>query len=357
MPTKPPALSRLREDVVMQAQPAQGQGLQHDAQQHVVRELKVVGLESKKGRRYPPEVLKEALALYEGAKCNVDHVSESKPDVPFASRFGVFRNVKLLGDGLWADLYYNPAHALAESFVWWSQFEPDGVGFSHDVLGESKIDADGSQVVSRIHHVYSVDLVANPASTKGLRESDMPDPMPTADTGTEPGYDEHLCNAITAVVKDDSMDGKAKKAKINQLLKVLDKGEEETESEDGKDSGKKKESDDDMDEDKAMESLRKRDDPASKKALELLESNAREKQLAARKVAVVKIATDAGLPAESLTEVFTESLIAARDDEHVKRLVEDRRRHASGKKPISAPAGGGAGQLTTDQFVAGMRGK
>ena len=364
MAAKPPVLSRLREDVVMQVPPAQGQGLQHDAEQHVVRGLKVVGLESKKGRSYPPEALKEALALYEGVKCNVDHVPESAPDVPFASRFGVFRNVKLLGDGLWADLYYNPAHALAESFVWWSQFEPGAVGFSHDALGESRIDADGSQVVTRIHKVYSIDLVANPATTNGLRESDMPDPLLNTEPGEPEGdmaWDDQLGDLVKSIFCDTTMDKAAKRAKIVKVLNLLDDDEEDGDVEESEDSDKDKkkdEDDEDMDEKKVEESLSKRDDPASKKAVVLLESHRKEKAAAVRKATVLKLARDSGLGDEQLSEVFVESLVNSRDDAHAKRLIEDRRKHAGGrKKPISAPAGSGGASMTTDQFVAGMRGQ
>ena len=215
MPAAKPSLTRLREDVVLQTPPAQGQGLPFDAEQHVVRGLKIVGLESKWGRRYLLETLRDAVerGLYEGVKCNIDHVSESAPDVPFAKRFGIFRNARLQPDGVWADLEYNPDHDQARPFVWWTQRCPEAVGFSHDALGDSRPAADGWQDIHVLHEVYSVDLVANPATTNGLRESDM-DPLINTDPavpGDEMQWDEQLGNLIKSIFCDKSLDEAGKK--------------------------------------------------------------------------------------------------------------------------------------------------
>ena len=349
-----------------------GLGVNHDAEQHVVRDLKMGGLESKKGRRYLHAAYAEALPQYEGAVCNVDHVPESNPDVRFEARFGIWRNVRLKADGPWGDLHYNPAHALAESFVWWAAHCPSAVGFSHDALGESAIDADGTQVVKRIHRVYSIDLVANPATTNGLRESDMPDPLLNTEPavpGDEMQWDDQLGDLVKSIFCDKGLDAAGKKKKIMQALKLTDAEEsddepdEAMESEDGEDEmtdEKKK-----KDEDKMEESLKKLapKHPSVKKALALLESNRKATQLVARKSLALAKAKKAGLVETTLSEVFVESLIHARDDKHMDALIEDRRKFAFGRvqKPVSASAqpgpanGGPVDQAQVDAFCAGLR--
>src|ERR1700722_210926 len=104
----------LREDVVMQ-EPGT---LEVDRGRCIVRNLKLSGLVSKKGRSYLLEAYRAALPLYEGAKCNVDHHPDGVHETPFNHRFGVFKNARLTDSGVKADLRYNPAHPYAEQFLW-----------------------------------------------------------------------------------------------------------------------------------------------------------------------------------------------------------------------------------------------
>ena len=72
--------------------------------------------------------------------------------------------------GLFADFHFNPKHALAEQLVWDAEHAPENVGFSHNV--EARTVRRGERiVVEAITRVQSVDLVADPATTRGLFES------------------------------------------------------------------------------------------------------------------------------------------------------------------------------------------
>jgi len=105
----------------------------------VIRGIKVLGLHSRNSREYLPEALARAASLYEGAKVNVNH-PKGHPLAPrdYQERIGVIRNVQHRpGQGLFADFHFNPKHYLSEQLVW---------------------DAEHA-------------LVADPATTRGLFES------------------------------------------------------------------------------------------------------------------------------------------------------------------------------------------
>ena len=137
----------------------------------VIRGVKILGLESRNGRTYLPEALAAAAPLYEGAKVNVNH-PKGGPAGPrdYQDRIGVIRSVKAGGEGLFADFHFNPKHALAEQLLWDAERAPENVGFSHNV--EARTTRRGDRVVvEAITRVQSVDLVADPATTRGLFEA------------------------------------------------------------------------------------------------------------------------------------------------------------------------------------------
>lgn len=140
----------------------------------IIENVKLVGLAApKKNRRYLPQALKEAAPLYEGAKVNIDHQADPSKDRGLGDRIGRLEGVYFKeNDGLYAERFrFNPKHPLAESLVWWAENDPAGIGFSHHVMGV-KSWVGGDQVIEQIQEVKSVDLVANPATTKGLFESE-----------------------------------------------------------------------------------------------------------------------------------------------------------------------------------------
>lgn len=137
-----------------------------------VQGVKVLGIRSRNGREYPLDVIRKAAPLYEGVKVNLDHPKPNQIDRTYNERFGRLKNVRVKGDGLYADLVFNPHHHMAESFRWWATNDPNAVGLSHNASARI---ADGYGVapdrVIEIQKVSSVDLVADPATTTGLMES------------------------------------------------------------------------------------------------------------------------------------------------------------------------------------------
>jgi len=146
--------------------------LRVDRRAAIIHDVKLLGLRSRNGRIYRAEALREALPLYEGVKVNVNHPGGHPAAVrDYRDRLGVIRHVRFEENrGLFGDLVYNPKHSLAEQLAWDAEHLPSNVGLSHNVL--ARIGSDGSQtIVEAILQVYSVDLVADPASTSGLFEA------------------------------------------------------------------------------------------------------------------------------------------------------------------------------------------
>jgi hypothetical protein len=141
----------------------------------MIRGVKILGLHSRNGREYLVETLRKAAALYEGAKVNVNHPKGS-PATPrdYQDRIGVVRGVEMrTGEGLFGDLHFNPKHALAEQLIWDAEHAPENVGFSHNVQARTAQKSGGTGlVVEEITRVESVDLVADPATTRGLYEAE-----------------------------------------------------------------------------------------------------------------------------------------------------------------------------------------
>jgi hypothetical protein len=167
-----------------------GLSMRVDRAAGVIRGVKILGSESRNGRTYLPEALAQAVPLYENAKVNVNH---PKPGPAagrdYQDRIGVIRNVVSQEGGLLADFHFNPKHVLAEQLLWDAQHAPENVGFSHNVEAQTVRRGD-RVVVEAIVRVQSVDLVADPATTRGLFESrsGSAEPAVAGEVPTEGGW-------------------------------------------------------------------------------------------------------------------------------------------------------------------------
>jgi hypothetical protein len=198
---------------------SRGLNVQVDRRPAVIRGVKILGLASRNGRTYLPEALEKAAPLYEGAKVNVNHPKGS-PNAPrdYQDRIGVIRNVIVRpGEGLFGDLHFNPKHALAEQLIWDAEHLPENVGFSHNV--EARTRRDGDQVVvEAILRVQSVDLVADPATTRGLFESaDAAAERPFVDQLTLDGLKRQRPDLVEALAKENA----AERSRLEEELERL----------------------------------------------------------------------------------------------------------------------------------------
>ena len=169
----------------------------------VVHDVRVCGVKSGNGKSYSPAALKNAIKLYEGCKVMVDHPAGDGNERRYGDRFGRLFNVRVASDGsgaIQADLRYNPAHALAEQFLWDAQFTPAHMGLSHNAEGNGRRQADGTILVESITRVHSVDLVDGPATNFSLFESLSDDVEPL--TGDMDSADDDGTDSLVDILRD-----------------------------------------------------------------------------------------------------------------------------------------------------------
>ncbi len=212
---------------------ASSPGRKIDREAGVIRGVKIIGFESKNGRVYPPQVLRAAVGVYEGVKVNINHPTNGDPTHPrgYEDRMGILRSSRFVdGSGIHADFHFNPKHRLTEQMLWDAENAPESLGFSHNaVLRFGDRDRRGRDVVEQIVAARSVDLVADPATTKSLFESENTmdgEPMAAPAPGGASDPLEMIVDSIAVkigeIAKADG-DPKAKMKSIAELLKKQDK--------------------------------------------------------------------------------------------------------------------------------------
>lgn len=146
--------------------------LRIDRQERVIRDVKILGRQSRNGRIYSDRAMAEAAALYEDCDVNIDHPAEGEAALSrkLADGFGVLRNVRVEGEAVFGDLLYFDEHPLAALVLERAERAPSGFGLSHNATGRLTHKG-GQTVVESIERVLSVDLVRHPATSSGLFES------------------------------------------------------------------------------------------------------------------------------------------------------------------------------------------
>lgn len=233
-----------------------------DRAKGVIKHVKVLGKNSpnKHGRKdcegteYSDAALNKSLGLYEGRKAYIDHPKNrnAKAERSMRDLAGTFRNCTLESDGVYADFHFPPTSANGILVADWAEHDPTAFGLSHNAVGTGRVKGK-KQVIESIDHVRSVDIVCDPATTRGLFESkEKPmaiktireaieelgltkeaktllemegiGDMPADGTAEGDTPESHLANAIGAFVKSD-IDAATKKKKINKILAILDEVE------------------------------------------------------------------------------------------------------------------------------------
>lgn len=275
-----------------------GLTLRVDSAAGIVHGVKVLGLKSANGRVYRESAVSRAIRMYEGAKVNIDH-PEGANDRPrsYGDRFGHLKNIRQESDGLYGDLHFNPKHRLAEQFAWDAEHASENVGLSHNVMARTSKE-NGQIVVEEILKVNSVDLVADPATTRGLFEHEEQNMEITLEAVKADKAIVESLRAEWLAEQSASVETKATKEKIASLETQL------------------------------AESKKQLDEYKVKEAV------------AARKAQAAKLIADAKLPDYVVTDVFREQVENASDEAAAKKIIEDRAAIAklSGTtKPTSKP--------------------
>jgi hypothetical protein len=302
---------------------SRGAKLGVDREKGVISGVKVLGSTSANKREYPAETVRRAMGMYEGRPVNVNHPSGS-PISPrdYRDRIGVVRNVRENAGELWGDLHFNPKHQLAEQLAWDAENNPSAVGLSHNVLARTRA-KNGVTIVEEIVNVHSVDLVADPATTKGLFEGRGENEMEMT-----------LENVM------------ANQAVMSQLTEHFKKAHESSEA-------AKAQSD----------KLAKLEEQLAEQKKKIDEYQVKEAQLL-RAAKAADLLKEAKLPDVFVTDFLKEQLAAA-DDATAKKLIEERQQLAKAAKvtPQSisqhteGKGGDAGGAMPTDvkSFVSRLR--
>jgi hypothetical protein len=332
-----------------------------DAEKGIIYDVKVLGLESRNGRRYTRRALAEALHRYEGLPVNVDHPPEGQHNRPrrVADRLGKLTEAKIGADGIRADLRFNPRHPIADQLVWFAQHQPEALGLSHNADG--KVRRQGGEVlVEAIPNVRSADLVCEPATTRSLYESretmadDLEDDGTEVETPAPGGKGEaseidHGCEMICTILKGDE-DSKTKREKVAKILDLIlgmaEDGEEEETTEQFRPAPKPR---------KKAKPAGGGDDEVTQLREQLDQYKVAERLQKKRNLAR-SLVKKAGLAKELVTKVFLEQLERQPSRKDMEALIEDRRSFTPGRKPRAPGHGGGGTALDKKGFVTQLRG-
>jgi hypothetical protein len=149
------------------------------AEDHVaIRNVVLLGAESKNKRKYLRDAMEKAVDLYGNVRAFANHQSEGTPFAPGGPDVmmlaGKFTNPRFDSHEMKIRADFEGLHAedpITQKFVHIAQNMSDIAGFSHNAKGKIRVE-DGVEIVEEIKEVYSVDLVAYPATTSGIFESE-----------------------------------------------------------------------------------------------------------------------------------------------------------------------------------------
>lgn len=208
-----------------------------------IRNVKILGFNSKNKRRYTESCMIGCQKLYEGRSVYVSHKKKGETMRDADARFGKLHNIRYeKGKGLYGDLEHLMTHPMAPRVREDLSKKLNYFGLSHDADGNGYMDEKGIQVVESIVKVNSVDLVSDPATNTSLLEQAAMNPEtvqePTPAEMAEQALIHAFNQAVLAVLNDETLDTMGKVAKIKEVLKAQDKlmAKEEKEEEPGIDT-------------------------------------------------------------------------------------------------------------------------
>jgi hypothetical protein len=141
---------------------------QVDRDGKLVRNVALLGPESRNGYRYTLEAMQEAAPLYDGRPLFVDHADSGPTQRKLRDYAGQVVQPRLENHRIRGDL-----KLLGPNADWLLQLmeaSPRDIGMSHVVLARRNPEGDE---VRQIERVLSVDIVAFPATTQSFQEATM----------------------------------------------------------------------------------------------------------------------------------------------------------------------------------------
>lgn len=135
-----------------------------------IGDVLICGFESANGRDYPVAVFQRDYRKYEGKAVNIDHGKDETVE----RRFGWFSDVRVDESGKpRGTLNCLKTHPLFNRVMEAAERNPAMFGFSHVADCTTRYEG-GREIIESINEVVSIDLVANPATTKSLFEGKQP---------------------------------------------------------------------------------------------------------------------------------------------------------------------------------------
>ena len=143
-----------------------------DATAGIIYGVKLLGRNSRNGREYSENAMRDAVPMYEGKKVYVDHPTREtmQDDRKFGDWAGVIRNPRYESGAVYGDIHLRQKSRHYDELIEAAERFNSAFGLSHVADGESRMRG-GIEVIESITDVFSVDIVTDPATTAGLFES------------------------------------------------------------------------------------------------------------------------------------------------------------------------------------------
>ena len=141
-----------------------------DKKSLTIKDSVMLGPVSSNGYDYPSETQKKAIPLFEGCKAYLNHpkLEDMKEARDVRDLIGEHRNVHQVGEHLKSDIHLINNTLVRETLIPIIESKPHLIGNSVVVRGKKATTQEGRQFVEEIYAVRSVDIVSEPATTKGL---------------------------------------------------------------------------------------------------------------------------------------------------------------------------------------------
>lgn len=338
--------------------------LKVDRKEGIIRGVKVLGQKSANvnpdGSQniYTFEARSKAIdtGIYENIGVNIDHPDRNNPGASrsYRDRVGHLRNVVNTQEGLFGDLHLNMADPISLKIIEDAEKGTRNVGLSHNAQGRGRIEGNEC-LIEEITSARSVDIVANPATTQSLFESQLEGSMPVTVQrdvmeGDAATYAEEAQSALSSLMSGEASEAEMREqlAAIAQMLmdRLAEGAAEDAETGEGEGlavtttAAESKHSH--LEE---IKLLRQRID-------ELETTRAAERRVAQRE----KLLRESRLPEQAISEVFRATFMEA-SDEQASKLIEDRRSVWFDQRPRSRDAGRPVKELSKKGFMESLTGR
>jgi hypothetical protein len=147
-----------------------------DREAGYLRDVLVLGAVSKNKVVYPSTVREKAVPLFEGARVNLSHTADRSikalnQPTSFERRVGKLTELRNTPEGVRGNLKLLKKHPWAEVIFESAEESPDLFGLSPVMLGlVGGDDGKGNEICGEIQKVKSVDIVADPGTTRSFFE-------------------------------------------------------------------------------------------------------------------------------------------------------------------------------------------